>query len=160
MGKTIKKEATDWSRCIERFRNKRLWISLGVDWGGTEIRKPDDCLLVFTWTRETHSLFLGSSKYVSSQAYSSQAKEWKIYIQAHFPLRKKRPRHRNRASSTWQDYSNAHSFISPNYMHITSNHIFVFSLKNGQQRDCKILDEGFQREKKKPKNTKQTEKGT
>lgn len=43
-------------------------------------------------------------------------------------------------------------------MHIASNHIFVFSLKNGQQRDCKILDEGFQREKKKPKNTKQTEK--
>lgn len=41
-------------------------------------------------------------------------------------------------------------------------HIASFSLKNGQQRDCKILDEGFQREKKilKTQNKNKQKKGT
>lgn len=66
----------------------------------TENRKADDCLSVSAWTRETRSSFFGSSKKASSrQAYSSQAEEWKTYIQIHSTDQKKRCEYKHCDSS-------------------------------------------------------------
>lgn len=50
----------------------------------------------------------GSFKKAMSQAYSSQAEEWKTYIQGNFPDQKKRPEYTYCDSSTRLVYSNAY----------------------------------------------------